>query len=196
MKCHLLAALLFLNGLLLPTGSVQAQEAIDRYIVAKIRDEGLNRSQVHSTFTHFTEEIGPRLTASPAYKAAAEWAQAKLKEWGLANPRLESWEFGRGWTLDKFSIEMIEPRYMPLIGYPEAWSASTAGELTAAPIFLGNKKQDEVEQLRGKLKGAIVMSQPIQKSCCDGVNPIRFCQAAICRFRLKPLAWPRETANL
>lgn len=164
MKCHLLAALLFLNGLLLPTGSVQAQEAIDRYIVAKIRDEGLNRSQVHSTFTHFTEEIGPRLTASPAYKAAAEWAQAKLKEWGLANPRLESWEFGRGWTLDKFSIEMIEPRYMPLIGYPEAWSASTAGELTAAPIFLGNKKQDEVEQLRGKLKGAIVMSQPIQTS--------------------------------
>jgi carboxypeptidase Q len=164
MKCHLLAALLFLNGLLLPTGSVQAQEAIDRYIVAKIRDEGLNRSQVHSTFTHFTEEIGPRLTASPAYKAAAEWAQAKLKEWGLSNPRLEAWEFGRGWTLDKFSIEMIEPRYMPLIGYPEAWSASTAGELTAAPIFLGNKKQDEVEQLRGKLKGAIVMSQPIQTS--------------------------------
>lgn len=162
MKCHLLAALLFLNCLLLPAAT--AQEPIDRDIIAKIRDEGLNRSQVHATFAHFTEEIGPRLTASPAYKTAAEWAQGKLKEWGLGNPRLEAWEFGRGWTLDKFSIEMVEPRYMPLIGYPEAWSASTAGELTAAPVFLGDKKQDEIEQMRGKLKGTIVLSQPIQTS--------------------------------
>jgi len=164
MKCHLLAVLLFLNFLLFPSGSALAQEPVDREIINKIRDEGLNRSQVHATFAHFTEEIGPRLTASPAYKTAAEWAQGKLKEWGIRNPRLEAWEFGRGWTLDKFSIEMVEPRYMPLIGYPEAWSASTAGELNAAPVFLGDKKQEEVDRLRGKLKGAIVMSQPIQTS--------------------------------
>jgi hypothetical protein len=140
------------------------QEPVDREIIAKIRDEGLNRSQVYETFTHFTENIGPRLTASPEYKAAAEYAQGKLKEWGLENPRLEAWEFGRGWTLDKFSIEMVEPRYMPLIGYPEAWSASTSGEITASPIFLGDKKQDDIAQMRDKLKGAIVMSQPIQTS--------------------------------
>ncbi|HMV49652.1 MAG TPA: peptidase, partial [Blastocatellia bacterium] len=149
MKNHLLAVLLFLNSLFLHVSSARAQEPVDRQIINKIRDEALNRSQVHATFTHFTEDIGPRLTGSPAYKAAAEWAQAKLKEWGLSNPRLEAWDFGRGWTLDKFSIEMVEPRYMPLIGYPEAWSASTAGELTAAPIFLGDKKQEEVEQMRG-----------------------------------------------
>ncbi len=140
------------------------QEPVDRDIIAKIRDEGLNRSQVYETFTHFTEDIGPRLTGSPAYKTAAEWAQGKLKEYGLENPRLEAWEFGRGWTLDKFSIEMVEPRYMPLIGYPEAWSASTAGEINAAPIFLGDKKQEDIAQMRDKLKGAIVMSQPIQNS--------------------------------
>lgn len=140
------------------------QEPVDRDIIAKIRDEGLNRSQVHELFTHFTEDIGPRLTGSPAYKTAAEWAQGKLKEFGLENPHLEAWEFGRGWALDKFSIEMVEPRYMPLIGYPEAWSASMAGEITAAPIFLGDKKQEEISQMRDKLKGAIVMSQPIQTS--------------------------------
>lgn len=140
------------------------QEPVDRDVIAKIRDEGLNRSQVYETFTHFTEDIGPRLTGSPAYKTAAEWAQGKLKEYGLENPRLEAWEFGRGWALDKFSIEMVEPRYMPLIGYPEAWSASMAGEITAAPIFLGDKKQEDIAQMRDKLKGAIVMSQPIQTS--------------------------------
>jgi len=145
-----------------PTSAVQ--EPVDREIITKIRDEGLNRSQVYETFTHFTENIGPRLTASPAYKAAADYAQGKLKEWGLENPRLEAWEFGRGWTLDKFTIEMVEPRYMPLIGYPEAWSAATAGEITASPIFLGDKKQEDIAQMRDKLKGAIVMSQPIQTS--------------------------------
>ncbi len=155
-----LAALLILHSLL----PVIAQEPVDRAIIAKIRDEGLNRSQVHQTFTHFTEVIGPRLTATPAYKTAAEYAQGKLKVWGLENPRLEAWEFGRGWALEKFTVEMIEPRYMPLIGYAEAWSASTAGELTAAPLYLGDKTQDALEQMRGQLKGAIVLSQPLQTS--------------------------------
>jgi carboxypeptidase Q len=163
MKCRLLAALLCLHSLLI-TPSARAQEPVDREMIAKIRDEGLNRSQAHAAFSHFTEVIGPRLTATPAYKAAAEWARDRLKEWGLENPRLEAWEFGRGWTLEKFTVELIEPRYMPLIGYPEAWSPSTAGELVAAPVFLGDKTQEAIEQMRGKLKGAIVLSQPIQTS--------------------------------
>ncbi len=166
MKRYLLTAAVVWNSLF--NYPALAQEPVDRASIAKIRDEGLNRSQVHETFTHFTEDIGPRLTASPAYKTAAEWAQGKLKEWGIGNPRLEAWEFGRGWTLDKFSIEMTEPRYMPLIGYPEAWSASTVGELNGSPIFLGDKKLEEIELMRGQtsssLKGRIIMSQPIQTS--------------------------------
>ena len=47
----------------------------------------------------------------------------------MADAKLEPFEFGRGWTLDKFVIEMVEPRYMPLNGYAEAWSPSTKGEL-------------------------------------------------------------------
>jgi hypothetical protein len=164
MKCYLLAAILFFSSLFITPTNARFQEPVDREIVAKIRDEGLKRSQVVETFAHFTEVIGPRLTGSPAHKQAAEWARDRLKEWGLENARLEAWEFGRGWTLEKFSIELVEPRYMPLIGYPEAWSPSTAGELVAAPVFLGDKKQEEIEQMRGKLRGAIVMSQPVQTS--------------------------------
>src|SRR5262250_2085163 len=167
MKHYLMAVIVlwtssFINAGTAPVQEPPVQETVDLGVIAKIRDEGLNRSQAMETFTHFTEVIGPRLTATPAYKNAAEWARDKLKEWGLENPRLEAWEFGRGWTLEKFSIEMVEPRYMPLIGYPEAWSPSTAGELVAAPVFLGDKTLDAIEQLRGKIKGAIVLSQPIQ----------------------------------
>src|SRR5260221_5074470 len=137
------------------TEPVAAQEPVDREIIAKIRDEGTNRSRVLEFFTHFTEDIGPRLTASPAYKVAAEYAREKLTEFGLANPHIEAWDFGRGWTLEKFSLEMVEPRYMPLIGYPEGWSPSTPGELTATPLFLGDKTQEAIEKMRDQIKGAI-----------------------------------------
>lgn len=141
---------------------LRAQEPVDRAVIAKIRDEGLNRSQVLKMFTHFTEVIGPRLTGTPQVKAASEYGKARLAEWGLDNPRLEAWEFGRGWALEKFSVEMIEPRYMPLVGYPEAWSASTAGELTGKPVLLGSKTAADIEKMKGQLKGAIVFSQPLQ----------------------------------
>ena len=110
---------------------VIAQEPVDAAMVAKIRAEGMERSKAVETFTHLTTVIGPRLTNSPAHRRAIEWTQERLRSYGLANVHAEPWEFGRGWTLERFSIEMIEPRYLPLIGFPRAWSASTQGKIVA-----------------------------------------------------------------
>ena len=153
----LISSCIFINPVI-----ALVQEPVDRDVIAKIKDEATRRSQVDETFTHFTEDIGPRLTGTPAQKQAAQYARDKLKEWGLQNVHLDSWKFGRGWAMDKLTIEMIEPRYMPLIGYGEAWSPSMTGEIVGSPIFLGDKTPDAVEQMRPKLKGAIVLSQPIQ----------------------------------
>src|SRR5512132_354451 len=95
----------------------------DPSALQQIRREGLEHSQVVRAFDQFVTVIGPRLTGSPAHKAAAEWARDTLTSWGLSDAHLESWQFGRGWVLDRQVIEMVEPRYMPLIGYAEAWSA-------------------------------------------------------------------------
>jgi len=68
---------------------------------------------------------------------------------------------------------MIEPRYLPLIGYADGWSASTSGEIVAAPIFIGGKTVEEVEAMKGQLKGAVVMSQPMMTNFVrrDRPNP-------------------------
>jgi hypothetical protein len=153
----LLGALLFL-------ASPAVQDSVDRTMVDRIRREGLENSQVYATFNHFVTAIGPRLTATPEYKKAADWSRDQLTKWGLRDARLESWEFGRGWTLDRFSIEMIEPRYMPLIGYPEAWSASMDREVEATPVFIGDKSPEELELMKDRLAGAILLTQPIQTS--------------------------------
>ncbi len=138
-----------------------AQSASDRDTIARIRTEGLEHSQVRPVFDYLTINIGPRLTASPAHKRAAEWARDRLASYGLQNARLEPWKFGRGWTLEKLTVEMMEPRYLPLIGYADGWSASTSGEIVAAPVFIGGKAPEDVAVLRTQLKGAIVMTQPM-----------------------------------
>jgi hypothetical protein len=138
-----------------------AQAPVDAATIAKIKEEGVSRSQVEPIFNMLVDTIGARLTASPAQKRAAEFMRDTATKYGLANARLEPWEFGRGWQLDKFTIEMVEPRYMPLLGYAEAWSPSTPGEIVAPAVMLAGKSADEIRAMQAQVKGAIVLQQPI-----------------------------------
>src|SRR5207344_2229155 len=122
-------------------------------------------------FNYLVTTIGPRLTNSPAHKRAVQWTMETAKAWGMSEVHAEPWQFGRGWTLDKISVEMVEPRYMPLIAYAEGWSPSTAGKLTASPIWLNGLKPDEVKANAGKLKGAILMTSPIQEYAIKADRP-------------------------
>src|SRR5258707_9641474 len=80
------------------------QEKIDTAIVSQIKDEGMNRSQVMDILSYLSDVYGPRLTGSPGFKRAADWARMKLESWGLQNSHLEAWgPFGRGWSLKRYS---------------------------------------------------------------------------------------------
>jgi carboxypeptidase Q len=123
----------------------------------KIIAEAMEHSQVAPVFEMLTVNIGPRLTASPAHKRAAEYVRDRLTSYGLENVRLEPWKFGRGWTLEKLTLEMTEPRYLPLIGYADGWSPSTNGEIVGAPLWIAGKSADQLPNI----KGAIVMTDPV-----------------------------------
>jgi hypothetical protein len=159
---------------------------------ADMRREALERSRVMTAFDQFVTSIGPRLTGSPAHKAAADWARTTLSSWGLSEARLEPWQFGRGWVLDRQVIEMIEPRYLPLIGYAEAWSAPTAGELVAAPISVAGKSAADIAATAASLKGAIVLTQPVQTAFVreDRLQP----STSVSPVRIGAPAMPRTGA--
>lgn len=131
-------------------------------VVQRIRAEGLDRSRIAELYETLTTTIGPRLTASPAYRQAADWARDTFAEWGLANPHLEAFEFGRGWTLDRLTLEMTTPRYFPLTGYPEAWTPSTRGVIEGEPIYIGDSSEAEIRAMADRLHGAIVLPYPPQ----------------------------------
>ncbi len=132
--------------------------------IERIKDEGMNRSQVMQTMSYLTDVIGPRLTNSPGMKRANEWTRDQMAKWGLQNAHLEAWgPFGRGWTLKRFSAQVVEPQAIPLIGYPKAWSPGTNGPLTAEVVYFDAKDEADLQRFKGKLKGAIVLSAPLRE---------------------------------
>jgi carboxypeptidase Q len=132
--------------------------------IERIKDEGMNRSQVMQTLSYLSDVIGPRLTASPGMKRANEWTRDQLTKWGLQNAHLEAWgPFGRGWTLKRFSAQVSEPLDIPLIAYPKAWSPATSGPLTADVVYVDAKDEADLQRFKGKLKGAIVLTAPVRE---------------------------------
>ena len=140
-------------------------QAPDPGVMDRIRDEGLNHSQISKTLSYLSDVIGPCLTGSPGLKRANEWTRDTLTSWGLKNGHLEAWgPFGRGWQLDRFSCQVVEPQDIPLISFPKAWSPSLRGAVTADVVLIDVKSQAELDKFKGQLKGKIVLSggeQPI-----------------------------------
>lgn len=140
-------------------------------IVHRIKMEAFDNSKVMDHLSYLSDMYGPRLTASPEFHQVADWAMSQLKEYGVANVHPEKWgPFGRSWSLQSYTLEMITPRYSHLIAAPLAWSTPTSGiqsgDVLFAPMREGrfgdinqNKKNfDEYKrQWKGKLKGKIVL---------------------------------------
>ena len=160
-------------GLLLSVGVAPAliQQPGAGDMVARIRAEGQQRSRALALYRTLTDEIGARLTGSPAHVQAARWARDRFAEWGLANPHLEPYEFGRGWQLEHISVEMTTPRYVPLIAYADAWSPSTRGVVTGRVVYVGDKTAAQIQAIAGQLRGAIVLTHLPQTQFVDNDRP-------------------------
>jgi len=138
-----------------------AQEKLDWAMLGRIRDEGFRRSQVMETAARLTDVYGPRLTGSPQYKMAADWARQQLETWGLANAHLESWPFGRGWSFERCSARVVSPMAFPLVALPQAWTAGTNGPVRSKVMRVKVESEADVEAFKGKVAGMILwVGQP------------------------------------
>ncbi len=136
-----------------------AQEPVDQAIVQKIREEGLNHSQVMKTAFYLTDVSGPRLAGSPGLKHAQDWAVSQLKTWGMANVGLEAWgKFGKGWEVEKNYAAITVPYYHAIIAIPKAWTPGTAGPIKGDVVLIKADTITDLDQYKGKLKGKIVIT--------------------------------------
>ena len=119
---------------------------------------GFSNSKVMDHLFYLTDVYGPRLTNSPGYMQAADWAVKRLKGYGLKNAHLEKWgPFGQSWTYTKFAAHMTAPQYQPLIGFPLAWTPGTNGPVSGEPVLAVMTRDTKLDKYKGKLKGKIVM---------------------------------------
>ena len=162
------AAVLFLT---LGVTLAVTQQRDDGDVLARIRAEGLQRSRALAMYRTLTDEIGARLTGSPAHVRAANWARDRLMEWGLTSPHLEPYEFGRGWELEHISVEMTQPRYFPLLAYGEAWTPPTKGVVSGRAVYVGDKTPSQVQAMAGQLRGAIVLTHLPVEEFVNGDRP-------------------------
>lgn len=137
---------------------VRAQEHVDEVAIGKLKDEGFQRSQVMDIASWLTDVYGSRLTGSPNLRNAGDWAVKKLTEWGLVGAALEPWgPFGRGWSNDFLSAEVVSPTPYQVIAYAAAWTPGTNGPITAEVVRVQLDSSADLAKYRGKLKGKFVM---------------------------------------
>src|SRR5262245_1701675 len=118
-------------ALVLMAASAGANEPIDLQVVHRIKSEASARGQVMDHLFWLTDANGPRLTNSPGFRAADEWAVKTVTSWGASNAHLEKWgQVGRGWSLQRFSINLVRPVYAPLHVARKAWSGITHGPVS------------------------------------------------------------------
>jgi len=197
---------------LIALATVTAGESVDLSVVHRIRTEAFENSKVMETLELMTDRYGPRLTGSPEFKEAADWALKRLQEYGLQNGHLEKWgPFGRSWSLQRFSLEMVEPRYSRLTAWPQAWSGNTKGSVTAEVMFapmaaarLDIKKGEAAlkefeEKYKGKLQGKIVLlSEPLDHPTASESKPAlrRYSDTDLASIAIAPEPTPKVTYDV
>ncbi len=143
---------------LIPTLLLAQENSVDSAMMARIREEGMTRSQIPMIAHQLTDVAGPRLTNSPGFKRAANWAVTTMKSWGLANAQMEAWgEFGRGWELQKSYAAMTAPYYQPIIVYPVAWTSGTKGLIRAPVVLIDKLDSATITKHAAEIKNAIVL---------------------------------------
>jgi hypothetical protein len=167
--------------------AAQSSEPIDTAAIAKIRDEGLNRSQVMDTLFWLTDRYGPRLTGSPEFEEAADWAIERLRSYGVQNVHKEPFAGGYGWSLVNFHATMTLPRVMPMIGVPLAWTPGTNGTVTAPVTSPAIATAADAEKYRGTLRGKIVLRDPPRR-----VRMLEYGDGPVVRYGDQNGRWERE----
>ena len=144
-----------------PQENTGAEIAVDWDVVAQIREEGLQRSQIANTLSYMADVLGARLTNSNAMDKAQGWAVEEMRRIGLTNTYREPFmEYGVSWDNEYVSIHLLEPDYQPMVGYPIAHTPSTNGKQELQAVIADVRTRQDLETLEGEIRGMAVLSTP------------------------------------
>jgi hypothetical protein len=142
--------------------------ALDKKIIA----EAAKGSELISNLTYLSDQIGARLTGSPALQRANEWTAERMKQIGLSNVHLEPWTIPVGWERGTAYARMIEPdNGRSILLASMGWSPGTKGKVVGDVVVVKAKNAQELSEYKGKLKNAIVLQGPPSANVRTNLTP-------------------------
>lgn len=144
-----------------PSSAQDPRWPVDLDAIAKIREEGLQRSQIPNTLSYMTDVLGARLTNSVDMVRAQQWVVGEMGRIGLENvARVPFMDYGVSWDNEYVSLHMLEPDYSPMVGYPVAHTPGTDGRQQLDAVIGDVHTRQDLERHRGRLRGKAVLSTP------------------------------------
>jgi len=133
--------------------------------LVKIAGEGLMDSHAFQYLIEMSDDIGPRVTGSPAERKAEDWGVAKMKAIGLENVHTEKYQLWRGWTRGTAQGELLEPIHRALHVDAMGWTGSTPaggaeGEVAAANLFDIEEEAKHASRFSGKVVLMVMQGEP------------------------------------
>ena len=133
--------------------------------LVKIAGEGMMESHAFQYLTELSDDIGARVTGTPAERKAEEWGVAKMKAIGLENVHKEKYQLWRGWTRGTAQGELLEPIRRPLHVDAMGWTGSTPasgaeGEVVTANLFDIEEELKHASRLSGKVVLVVMRGEP------------------------------------
>ena len=130
---------------------------VDTTGVGALIDQGMNKSQVMKNLQYLTDVIGPRLTGSPAARAANDWTMKQFQSYG-ADAHLEQWNFGGTWERGAMWMRLVAPRAHDVVAASWAWAPGTGAKPVTGPVVrIDASAPESLDAYKAKVKGAWVM---------------------------------------
>ncbi|HKP73097.1 MAG TPA: M20/M25/M40 family metallo-hydrolase, partial [Pyrinomonadaceae bacterium] len=145
--------------LLLSSADARAQQSAElQQNAARLAGEITVNSRAMEYLQNLSDKFGGRLTGSPAYNRAAEWAADQFRAAGVKDVRLEPFQIDSAWSRGASSARMIAPMERPLHLESLGWAPSTPPNGVRGEVFLlPDISRDYIRKNSDKLKGRVVM---------------------------------------
>src|SRR6202521_4864537 len=124
--------------------------------LTKIAGEAQMNSRAFQFLTELSDDVGSRVTGSPAERKSEDWGVAKMRAIGLENVHTEKYTIWKGWTRGSAEAELLAPVRHKLHVDAMGWTGSTpaggvVGDVVTVNMFDMDNEIKNVARLKGKV---------------------------------------------
>lgn len=127
-------------------------------VAPTIIKNALGPSPLETNLRVLTDDIGGRVTGSPASEKAIDWAVNAFRQAGVDEVLTENFTLPAGWAEGRTHLTLLSPQPFPVHLVSMGWSPATPeGGLTASVVDVGTGQETDFKRAGDAVNGAILL---------------------------------------